>query len=72
MTMKKEYIKPDMMVVKLQPTELICYSPQGNFLVKGMNSNLPLEDAILLDFNPKDEVGRAVEFNMNIITWDEW
>ena len=72
MTMKKEYIKPDMMVVNVQPTTVICFSDPSKGLVKGMYSNLPLEDAILLDFNPKDEVGRAVEFNMNIITWDEW
>ena len=70
--MKKEYTKPNMVVVNIQPTEIICQSRNVNFLVKGMNSNLPLEDAIILDFNPKDEVGRAVEFNMNVITWDEW
>ena len=72
MTMKKEYIKPDMMVVKLQMQESVLLTGSNKGLVKGMYSNLPLEDAILLDFDPKDEVGRAVEFNMNIITWDEW
>ena len=69
--MKKEYIKPDMMVVKLQMQESVLLPGSGKGLIKGFNNNL-IGDDVIDYFGVNTEVGRAAEYNMNIITWDEW
>ena len=65
--MKKTYLQPTMMVVRLQQQSIICSSP-----VSRVSSNLTDGDAIGYGGGSSTQSARVKSYTVDWDDWDEW